>query len=58
MIDVLEMYRNNVVVFDNDNWMSEDEEEYASILPNIIVYVPICNTHKNVIKNIVCINNI
>lgn len=58
MIDILEMYRNNVVVFDNDNWMSEDEEEYASILPNIIVYVPIYNTHKNVIKNIVCLNNI
>ena len=58
MIDILEMYRNNVVVFDNDNWMSEDEEEYASILPNIIVYVPIYNTHKNVIKNSVCINNI
>lgn len=58
MIDILEMYRNNVVVFDDDNWMSEDEEEYASILPNIIVYVPIYNTHKNVIKNIVCINNI
>lgn len=58
MIDILEMYRNNVVVFDNDNWMSEDEEEYASILPNIIVYVPIYNIHKNVIKNIVCINNI
>lgn len=46
-----------VVVFDNNNWMSEDEEEYASILPNIIVYVPIYNTHRNVIKNIVCINS-
>lgn len=57
MIDILEMYRNNVVVFDNDNRMSEDEEEYASILPNIIVYVPIYNTHKNVIKNMVCINS-
>lgn len=58
MIDILEMYGNNVVVFDNDNWMSEDEEEYSSILPNIIVHVPIYNIHKNVIKNIVCINNI
>ena len=51
-------FQEDLMVFDNNRWMSEDEEEYASILPNIIVYVPIYNIHKNVIKNIVCINNI
>ena len=51
-------WRGDLMVFDNNNWMSDDEEEYASILPNIIVYVPIYNIHRNVIKNIVCINNI
>ena len=44
--------------YDNPSVWMIDEEEYMSIMPNIIFHVPVWNTNRDVVKAAVYLNNI
>lgn len=57
IIEVLDMYPSTAA-FNNTQWEEEmADEEFVDIIPFVAIYVPIYNTDKNVIKNVVCINS-